>query len=132
VEVGVAGASPQKKKRPFQFSLRTLCLVVVGYTLAWGLTVAWGEPSLRAETLADLENSMGPRSTRLDFDPCSLKTDIGPYMPYHFVTTFSPCPFVVLLSSGWMRDYEIGDTKHYLCLWFLGLRVYLPVRERVY
>ena len=49
-DAAVADA-PQKRARPFQFSLRTLCLVVICYTLAWGLTVAWGERSLKAEAL---------------------------------------------------------------------------------
>lgn len=86
------------------------------------------------EHLAELEENLPARSTRVDFDPSALDgtRDIGPYMPYHLVTSFSPCPFVVLVSSGWMRDYEIGDTKHYLCFWFLGLRVSLQVGHTMY
>lgn len=121
--------APRRRRR--QFSLRTLCLVVLGYTLGWGVTINWGVPGIRQHAWVELEQGVSPDSRALDFNPHE-RHNPSARMPYHYVTAFSPCPFVVYVSSGWMARYEYGNDESFLCFWFFGVHFRVCVGGRAY
>jgi hypothetical protein len=115
-------APPTRPRRRFQFSLRTLMIVVLTYGLLWTLTATWGEAHAYQLARGVYDNDPKFFGRRLDRDPWPQGYNKGPPAPrgpWHYVETFSPAPFLVRArivvdsgSSGWIFEYW--------AFWFFG------------
>src|SRR5258706_451460 len=56
----MSDSAPSKKRNwcRFQFSLRTLVCVILGYTILWGLTASWGVSTVKNERFEWLQREM--------------------------------------------------------------------------
>jgi hypothetical protein len=114
-----SAAIPKKRKR-FQFSLRTLLFVVLAYTVAWGVTASWGVD----DTCDKIEDSL-----RKSYNTVQITRSSGHLVyveaptEYHYRVS-APFPFVQIIRVSQRREDEKMEEEYYrnVDFWFLGLR----------
>lgn len=109
---------PRKPKR-FQFSLRSLFLAAIGFTMAWTMSATVGVSDLQTYLSAAYERDAAPRK----LNRWDRKATNRPTMPYYYVETENSClPCVIKVNQGVMLGYMngAGGTTYYV--WFLWVR----------
>jgi hypothetical protein len=112
-----------KPRRRFQFSLRTLVIVVLAYGLLWAVTGTWGRASVEAQVIQAM--NVSPDSQRLPFDPVVEESPPGyeHSARWHCVEVTPLAPLLLKVKHGVMHGRLCGSGGTTYVIWLFGFSV---------